>query len=147
MPVHLFNGHGLMKSQSVNRKVYMSVNHRLSIMLYLKCNIRSSLRIYFARFRLSSHRFLKERGRWMKPKIELPNRICTLCNDKDIQDEYHIVLKCVHFHTLRIQFINKYYMIDEWVYIIILLYIIFYFILNCILYIHIHILKQYFTIF
>ena len=45
----------------------------------------------------------------MKPKIELPNRICTLCNDKDIQDEYHMVLKCVHFHTLRIKFINKYY--------------------------------------
>ena len=43
----------------------------------------------------------------MKPKIELPNRICTLCNDKDIQDEYHIVLKCVHFH--RIKCINKYY--------------------------------------
>ena len=42
----------------------------------------------------------------MKPKIELPNRICTLCNDKDIQDEYH----------LRITFINKY-----------MLYIIFYF--------------------
>ena len=45
----------------------------------------------------------------MKPNIELPNRICTLCNDKDIQDEYHMVLKCVHFQTLRIQFINKYY--------------------------------------
>ena len=45
----------------------------------------------------------------MKPKIELPNRICTLCNDKDIQDEYHMVQKCVHFHTMGIQFINKYY--------------------------------------
>ena len=37
----------------------------------------------------------------MKPNIELPNRICTLCNDKDIQDEYLIVLKCAHFHTLE----------------------------------------------
>ena len=45
----------------------------------------------------------------MNPKIELPNRISTLCNDKDIQDEYHMVIKCVHFHTLLIQFINKYY--------------------------------------
>ena len=25
----------------------------------------------------------------MNPKIEYPNRNCTLCNDKDIQDEYH----------------------------------------------------------
>ena len=43
----------------------------------------------------------------MKPKVELPNRIRTLCNDKDIQDEYHMVLNYVHFHTLRIKFINK----------------------------------------
>ena len=28
----------------------------------------------------------------MKPNIELPNRMCTLCNEKDIHDEYHIVL-------------------------------------------------------
>ena len=45
----------------------------------------------------------------MKPKIELPNTICTLYNDKDIQDKYHMVLKCFHSHTLWIKFINKYY--------------------------------------
>ena len=77
--------------------MYKEIKQSYKMELYLKCNIRSSLRIYFARFRLSSHRFLIERGCWMKPKIELPNRICTLCNDKDIQDEYHIVLKCVIF--------------------------------------------------
>ena len=42
--------------------------------------------------------------------IELQNKIYTLlCNDKDIQDEYHMVLKCVYFHTLWIKFITKYY--------------------------------------
>ena len=46
--------------------------------------------------------------RWMKPKIELLNRICTLCDDKDIQNEYHMVLKCVHIHTLGIHINNKY---------------------------------------
>ena len=90
-------------------RIYKEIKQSYKLELYLKCNIRSSLRIYLARFRLSSHRFLIERGRWMKPKIELPNRICTFCNDKDIQDEYHIVPKCVHFHILRIKFINKYY--------------------------------------
>ena len=45
----------------------------------------------------------------MNPKIEYPNRNCTLCNDKDIQDEYHMVLKCVYFQTLRMKFIIKYY--------------------------------------
>ena len=90
-------------------RMYKEIKQSYNMELYLKCNIRSNLRIYFARFRLSSHKFLIERGRWMKPKIELPNRICTLCNDKDIQDEYRMVLKSVHFYTLRIAVINKYY--------------------------------------
>ena len=106
--------------------MYKEIKQSYKMESYLKCNIRRSLQTYFARFRLSSHRFLVERGRWMKPNIELLNRICTLCNDKDIQDEYHMVLKCAHFHTLRIKCINKYYYY-ELVYIIILLYIIFYF--------------------
>ena len=90
-------------------RMYKEIKQTYKMESYLKCNIRRSLRIYFARFRLSSHRFLIERVCWMKPKIELPNRISTLCNDKDIQDEYHIVIKCVHFLTLRIKCINKYY--------------------------------------
>ena len=88
-------------------RMYKEIKQTYKMESYLKCNRRPSLRIYFARFILSSHKFLIERGCWMKPKIDLPNRICTLCNDKDIQYEYHMVLKCVHFHTLRIKFINK----------------------------------------
>ena len=45
----------------------------------------------------------------MKPNIDLPHRICTLCNEKDIQDEYHMVLKYGNFQTVRIHFKNKYY--------------------------------------
>ena len=77
--------------------MYKEIKQSYKMESYLKCNIRSRLWIYFARFRLSSHRFLIERGRWMKPKIELPNRICTLCNDKDIQDVYHMVLNVFIF--------------------------------------------------
>ena len=51
-----------------------------------------SLRSAFTKLRLSSHRFMVERGRWMKPKVQYIDRKCTLCNDNDIQDEYHIVL-------------------------------------------------------
>ena len=32
-----------------------------------------------------------DRGRWMKPKVQYIDRKCTLCNDNDIQDEYHSV--------------------------------------------------------
>ena len=55
---------------------------------------------------MSSHRFLIERGRWIKTKIELPNTIIyALC--VNIRT-FKMVQKCAHFHTLRIKFINKY---------------------------------------
>ena len=33
----------------------------------------------------------------------------TLCNDNDIQDEYHIALKCAYYNELRRTYIKPYY--------------------------------------
>ena len=33
----------------------------------------------------------------------------TLCNDNDIQDEYHIVLKCAYYNRVRRKYIKPYY--------------------------------------
>ena len=51
---------------------------------YLQRDIHSSLRSAFTNLRLSSHRFIVERGRLMKPKVQYNDRKCTLCNDNDI---------------------------------------------------------------
>ena len=59
-------------------RMYKEIKQSYKMESYLKCNIRRTLQIYFARFRLYSYRFLIERRRWIKPKIELPNRIFTL---------------------------------------------------------------------
>ena len=46
---------------------------------YLKCNYhRIDLRQYLTKLRLSSHKFLFERGRWVKPKINYHERLCIL---------------------------------------------------------------------
>ena len=37
------------------------------------------------------------------------DRKCTLCNDNDIQDEYHIVLKCAYYNEVRRKYIKPYY--------------------------------------
>ena len=50
-----------------------------------------------------------ERGRWMKPKVQYIDRKCTSCNDNDIQDEYHIVLKCTYYNEVRRKYIKQYY--------------------------------------
>ena len=42
------------------------------------------------------------------------NRKCTLCNDNDIQDEYHVVLnlKCAYYSEVR----GKYILTFEYIY-------------------------------
>ena len=43
------------------------------------------LRSALTKLRSYSHRFMVERGRWMKPKVQYIDRKCTLCNDNDIR--------------------------------------------------------------
>ena len=76
---------------------------------YLQRNINRALRIILTKLRLSSHKLLVERGRWLKPKIEYGNRLCTLCSKIDIQDEYHVLMVCPHFTILRKKYIKAYY--------------------------------------
>ena len=50
-------------------RMYKELKQSYKMESYLQCNIRHTLLIYFTRFRLSSHRFLIERGCWMKQNI------------------------------------------------------------------------------
>ena len=59
--------------------------------------------------RLSSHKFLVERGRWVKPKVPYNERRCTLYNNPDVQDEFHITLCCAKFDSLRVKYMKPYY--------------------------------------
>ena len=43
----------------------------------------------------------------MKPKVQYIDIKCTLCNDNDIQDEYHIVLKCVYYEKKEENILNR----------------------------------------
>lgn len=90
-------------------RLYKEIKINYDMEWYLKCNVKRDIRTCFTKLRLCSHRFMIERGRWVKPKIEYSERLCNLCNDRDIQDEYHIILKCDNFNTLRKKFIDKYY--------------------------------------
>ena len=74
---------------------------------YLKCNYHRDFRQYLTKLRLSSHKFLVERGRWVKPKINYHERLCTLCDENDIEDEYHILMKCSYFVNLGINTLVK----------------------------------------
>ena len=65
--------------------------------IYLEMSINTRLRSCLPKLRLSSHKYLAEKGRWLKPKLPYIDRKCTLCNIPDIQDEYHVTLCCAYF--------------------------------------------------
>ena len=62
---------------------------------------------YIARFRMSSHCLNIEHGRYRNELRE--NRLCTFCNQNDIEDEFHFILKCPFYSTLRQTYIKPYY--------------------------------------
>ena len=62
-----------------------------------------SHRIALSRLRCSSHSLMIEAGRWQN--IDRENRLCILCDDKDIEDEFHFVLICNFFTTLRTKYL------------------------------------------
>ena len=64
---------------------------------------------YNIRLRISSHKFLVERARWLKVKVPYTQRTCTLCNSNDIEDEYHVTLVCEYLRDVRKKYIRPFY--------------------------------------
>ena len=42
-------------------------------------------------------------------KVPYNERRCTLCNNPDVQDEFHITLCCAKFNYLRVKYRQPYY--------------------------------------
>ena len=65
--------------------------------------------MFYTKFRLSRHKFLIERARWHKTVIPYHERTCTLCNQYDLQDEFHVALICEYFKNNREKYNKPYY--------------------------------------
>jgi hypothetical protein len=74
---------------------------------YLSCIENTKHRIALSRFRCSSHKLAIEEGRFRN--IERNNRLCTKCNQHQIENEYHFLLICPKYRTLRTELIKNYY--------------------------------------
>ena len=79
----------------------------------LKCPkdpfVRSALKykIALSRFRLSSHSLMIEIGRYNGTPRE--DRLCTFCNMRKKEDEYHFLLVCPYYTELRRRYFKKYF--------------------------------------
>jgi hypothetical protein len=74
---------------------------------YIKCINNKKLRIILTRFRCSAHKLNIEEGRYRN--INRENRLCTKCNMKVIENEYHFLLVCPLYRDLRNKYLPKYY--------------------------------------
>ena len=61
--------------------------------------------LVFSKFRMINHKLPIECGRWKN--IPRESRICTLCNENAIGDEYHYIMECKYFAAKRREYIDR----------------------------------------
>ena len=64
-------------------------------------------RISFSRYRCGNSKIPVVVGRYTNKPID--ECLCQLCNNTDVGDEYHYVMKCKFFETERLSLIPHYY--------------------------------------
>jgi hypothetical protein len=79
--------------------------------LYLSYIKSTKYRMSLTRLRLSSHCLNIEVGRY-HPRIPRHMRYCTQCELRDLEDEYHFILKCPKYRQLRNIYIPRYYSVN-----------------------------------
>ena len=94
-------------SNSPKGLIYQHVIDHFSLQFYLRKPIEPTYKRFITRFRISAHNLHIETGR--RRNIQRINRICQLCNLNEIEDEFHFILKCPLYQTLRTKYIKPYY--------------------------------------
>jgi hypothetical protein len=74
---------------------------------YLNCVTNTKHQKALTRFRCCVHKLAIEEGRHRN--VERNLRLCTNCNMKVVENEYHFLLICPAYHNLRRQILPKYY--------------------------------------
>jgi hypothetical protein len=74
---------------------------------YLNMNIPKYQRSIFAQFRAGILPLQVEIGRFRN--IDLPERLCTLCDSGEVEDEYHLLCVCVRYANIRVTLFNQAY--------------------------------------
>ena len=75
------------------------------------CESKEILNCY-DKTRVASHRLEVEVGRWARPNREpVDERKCRHCNM--LEDEFHFLLECSLHREFRMQYIKRYFGIDQ----------------------------------
>ena len=91
--------------------LYKHINDKdaVDFKIYLDQIPNRTHRILLTKLRVSSHQLRIETGRYGRARLERFERVCQLCNQNDIEDEFHFVIKCPVYNDIRIKYIKPYY--------------------------------------
>ena len=92
-------------SMTMKLCVYIQILTHIHFMIYFTLYDIPANRKAMTRLRLSSHKLMIERGRWLN--ILSKDRLCTLCNK--LEDEFHVICECPRYDTCRKLYIKPYY--------------------------------------
>ena len=87
-------------------RIYKHLIYGVYLQYHLRKAIPKKCMEYLTKFRLSSHSLAVETGLYRG--VPFSNRFCFSCKD-DIEDEFHFILKCPLYDTLRKTYIKPFY--------------------------------------
>ena len=82
------------------------INPTLEDKKYLSILTSSENKINITKIRTNSHEIHSEIGCWEVPKTPWMERICHLCENRNIEDENHFLLEWSAYNQIRSQFQN-----------------------------------------
>ena len=64
-------------------------------------------RIIYTSLRISSHQLAIERGRYSNPPVPREHRLCSVCNNQEVEDEKHFLIECNTYKDDRHNMIHQ----------------------------------------
>ena len=95
-------------SMSSRAVFYRSVKENWEFSEHLETVQVTEHRRALCRLIVSSHQLRIETGRWERPSVSREMRHCELCNN-GIEDEFHFLLECPVYSSIRKQLIKRYH--------------------------------------
>lgn len=88
--------------------VYKHIKENFEYEPYLDL-LNISQRLFITRMRTSAHCLRIETLRNGNNRIDREFRLCQICENGEIEDEYHFMLKCARYRVIRKRYINAYF--------------------------------------
>ena len=97
------------KNNRVLKSLYQCIKPNWGLENYIRILNTKQNRSALTKIRISSHNLRIESGRYGRQRIERSDKVCTVCNSGEIEDEYHFILICPAYSDFRKNYISRKY--------------------------------------